>query len=277
MRKIGKLQNEKDAQTLSNYLLSKDIDNVVKSSSAEHVIWAQNEDHLPLAKEILQEFINNPQDPKYKNVVIKKMPKKKRRRKVTIFLGPQYPYLTHFFILTSVIVTILCHAPQFKQTILEYTLLLQNPFGRYLTRHGTIITPIWTVITPIFVHWGVIHLLMNMLAMHYLGFLIEGKQGSIFYLTQILVIATISNTAEFIFSPGLFGGMSGVLYGQFGYLWIRGKLDIGWGIRLSDSAIKSGLVWLFLCWFVIPNIANYAHTAGLLCGMLWGYLAAQES
>ncbi|WP_372369090.1 rhomboid family intramembrane serine protease [Candidatus Uabimicrobium sp. HlEnr_7] len=271
MRKIGKLENKKSAEKLNNYLLSKEIDNIIKSTNEkEYVLWIEDEDKLTEAKKIFGEFIQNSEDPRYTSVIVDKSPKKKRAKKITLVLGPRYPYLTQVLILTSVIVTALFHSPELKEMrIPENVLLWRNPFNGYY----------WTLITPIFVHFGVLHLLFNMLALHHLGFLIEGKQGTIFYLTQVVVIAIISNVAEFVMSPSYFGGMSGVLYGQFGYLWIRGRLDKtrDWDIYLTDSVIKFAIIWFFLCWLVIPDIANYAHTGGLLSGMLWGYLAAQES
>ncbi|BBM82958.1 rhomboid family intramembrane serine protease [Candidatus Uabimicrobium amorphum] len=267
MRKIGKLQNQKDAQTLSNYLISQDIENVIKNSQDEYVIWVHDEDKLETAKNICNEFTQNPDDGKYANVIVKKPAKKKRAKKVTLVLGPQYPFLTQLFIVVCIIVTGLFHSPALREIIAPHVLILHNPF---LSHH-------WTIITPIFVHFDLLHLVFNMLALNFLGSLIEGKHGSIFYLTQIVVIATISNMAEFMISPSIFGGMSGVLYGQFGYLWIRDRLDKTWDIHLGENVVKLAIVWFFLCWFVIPGIANYAHSAGLLCGMLWGYLAARES
>lgn len=267
MRKIGKLPNQKDAQVLSDYLTSQNMENVVKSSKEEYVIWVHDEDKLEMAKSIFNEFLQNPHDSKYTNIVVKKSPKKKRAKKVTLVLGPQYPYITQLFIVVSIIVTGLFHSPALRATVAPHVVILNNPFLSHQ----------WTIITPIFVHFDLLHLIFNMLALNFLGSLVEGKHGSIFYLTQIVVIATISNMTELMMSTSIFGGMSGVLYGLFGYLWIRDKQDKTWDIHLGDGVVKLALVWFFLCWFVIPGIANYAHTAGLLCGMLWGYLAARES
>jgi GlpG protein len=65
--------------------------------------------------------------------------------------------------------------------------------------------------------------------------------------------------------------MSGVLYGLFGYIWMSGKFDPASGLRLSPSNVLAMVGWFFLCLFgVMGNIANGAHGAGLVMGMIWG-------
>jgi len=72
-----------------------------------------------------------------------------------------------------------------------------------------------------------------------------------------------------------FGGMSGVVYGLLGYIWIRGKLDPGSGLFLHRETVIMMIVWFFLCftgW--VGDIANGAHAGGLLIGMACGWLSS---
>jgi GlpG protein len=65
--------------------------------------------------------------------------------------------------------------------------------------------------------------------------------------------------------------MSGVLYGLFGYMWIRSHADPGSGLGLAPATIMILLVWFFLCLAnVIPGVANACHVAGLILGMILG-------
>jgi len=95
---------------------------------------------------------------------------------------------------------------------------------------------------------------------------------------MVLAIAIPSNLAQYAVSGPTFGGMSGVVYGLLGYIWIRGKFDPGAGLRLHPSTVTMMIAWYFLCWtgWVGP-VANTIHTVGLLIGMGWGWLAARAA
>ena len=84
-------------------------------------------------------------------------------------------------------------------------------------RHGEV----WRLFTPAFVHFGAAHLALNMLAMVNLGGPLERVQGKRFYLLFVAVVALCSNLAQYVASGSpAFGGMSGVIFGLFGFLWI---------------------------------------------------------
>ena len=128
---------------------------------------------------------------------------------------------------------------------------------------------IWRLITPIFLHFNLLHILFNMMALIALGTAIEYRRGTLRYLLMVLLIAAGSNVTQFIMSGPAFGGMSGVVYGLFGYLWIKGKYDPTFGVRLNQEAITSMLLWLVLCMTgILGPIANAAHVAGLIIGIL---------
>src|SRR5262249_23530572 len=75
---------------------------------------------------------------------------------------------------------------------------------------------VWRLVTPIFLHFGVSHIVFNCLWMFMLASQVEERRGPYFYILLILVSAIISNAAEALYSPA-FGGMSGVGYAIFGY------------------------------------------------------------
>jgi GlpG protein len=73
----------------------------------------------------------------------------------------------------------------------------------------------------------------------------------------------------------LFGGMSGVVYGLLGYVWGQGFGRSDLGFSLNRSTVVMMLVWYALCWTgLLGPIANWAHTAGLIVGVGWGYISA---
>jgi GlpG protein len=91
----------------------------------------------------------------------------------------------------------------------------------------------------------------------------------------VVVIAVTSNLAQYVVSGPAFGGMSGVVYGLLGYVWIRGRFDPRCGMVLHPTTVMMMMIWLGLGFTgAIPRMANTVHASGLIVGMLWGFLHA---
>jgi len=134
---------------------------------------------------------------------------------------------------------------------------------------------LWRLFTPAVMHFGALHLLGNLSWIFSLGSLIEARQGSGRLASLVLIVAVVSNLAQYFMSGPAFGGMSGVVYGLFGYAWMRGKFDPASGLKLDQQTIVISLVWFALCFtgWVGP-IANTVHATGLAVGVAWGWLSA---
>ena len=136
----------------------------------------------------------------------------------------------------------------------------------------------WRAITPIFIHLAPVHLLFNMIMFFQFARVIEARRGTARFAFGVLVIAEFSNIAQAVAPDWLggspfFGGMSGVVYGLFGYAWMQSRFDATSGFYLSPANVTIMLGWLFLCMTgVVGNIANVAHVVGLLVGVAFGFL-----
>lgn len=130
----------------------------------------------------------------------------------------------------------------------------------------------WRLVTPIFVHFSIAHLLFNAAVVIAFGRVIERAAGSWFLLGLTVLIAVASNLAQFFVShAALFGGLSGVAYGLFAYVAVRGRFDSApeWRVNSSFSIVvlltlvlmSSGVTELFGLY-----IANAAHWVGLGLG-----------
>jgi GlpG protein len=114
-----------------------------------------------------------------------------------------------------------------------------------------------------------------MLWMLDLGTMIERRQSSRMLLALVLVIAALSNFGQYLVGGPGFGGMSGVVYGLIGYIWLRGKFDPASGLFLHSSTVTMAVIWFVLCLVhVIPGVANTAHSVGFGVGIAWGYISA---
>ena len=297
MRLIGHLANEPSARTFGDYLYVQGIENRIENQHNEGWgIWVNDEDQLEGATRLLEAFRANPADPKFqaqaKNATNLRVEEEKRQeayrkrlrnrrhlfRPLTAYgFGP----LTFVLIVISVFVFFLSKQGADPQRVMPLAITHYSfdptsgpPWDNTLPeiRHGEI----WRLITPIFIHFQVLHILFNMLWLRDLGSMIEGRQSSIHLLVLVLVIAAGSNLAQFYIghAPN-FGGMSGVVYGLLGYIWIRGKFDPGSGLFLHPSTVTMMLIWLVVCYTnLLGPIANTAHLVGLLMGAAWGYLAS---
>jgi GlpG protein len=133
---------------------------------------------------------------------------------------------------------------------------------------------LWRLATPIFMHSWILHIFFNMWWLLDLGAAIERRFSSHYLLLLVLVIACLSNLAEYAFSSPSFGGMSGVVFGLFGFIWMRGKFDPNAGIFMPRQTVILLMIWFVICLSGILPIANYAHAGGLFVGGLWGYVSA---
>ena len=135
----------------------------------------------------------------------------------------------------------------------------------------------WRLITPAFLHFGWLHIAFNSLWLWEFGRRIEQAIGALNMLLLFLVIALVSNTAQFIYGgPGTFGGMSGVVYGVLGFGWVAGQLQPEWKIQPTPAIMLFMVGWLVACIVGVVSalgfgaIANEAHVGGLLSGALLG-------
>ena len=290
MRLIGYVAEESAARTFSDFLLAEGIESQIEREQEGWGVWIADEDKVERAVGCLARFRQNPADPAYQKAArtaeqirddeqqgeLQYQRRLKNRRHLfrpltSYGFGP----LTFVLIFISVIVFVLSKygADWDRVMALMITDYSGGVVGKNLPEiwHGQV----WRLITPIFVHGNIVHILFNMLWLRDLGSMIEGRQSSWMLAGLVLAVAAGSNLMQFYVGTPAFGGMSGVVYGLFGYIWIRGKFDPGSGLYLHSSTVVMMIAWFFICVArIIPNVANTAHAVGLVMGMLWGYLSS---
>ncbi len=140
---------------------------------------------------------------------------------------------------------------------------------------------VWRLLTPVFLHFSLLHIVFNMLWYWDLGGRVERQQGSWRLLWVAVVIGVGSNLAQAIHTPGgTFGGMSGVIYGLLGYCWLWGRLRHSRELAIPKPVMVMMIAWLLICMVGFTEltglgaVANAAHLAGLLLGLLLGGLTA---
>lgn len=136
---------------------------------------------------------------------------------------------------------------------------------------------VWRLATPMFLHFGILHIVFNMMWLWQFGLVLETRFRSMRFLALVLFTAILSNTAQAYMSGTSFGGMSGVNYGLFGFLLARSKLhpDPGFVVNRQTAALL--LIWLVVCFTgLVGPVANTAHVVGFLSGGLVGVINAMK-
>ncbi len=140
---------------------------------------------------------------------------------------------------------------------------------------------IWRLITPIFIHFGLPHLVFNSIMTFQLSSLLEPRLGAVTFFLLVILLAISSNLGQYFATGPSFGGLSGVLYGLFGFFWMSSQFNPRFGMRINPAAVKMLMGWFVLCWFNFFGllgdiaIANIAHTAGLVMGMICALAATK--
>jgi uncharacterized protein len=138
----------------------------------------------------------------------------------------------------------------------------------------------WRLVTAIFCHAGVAHLLSNLFALGLFGLILEARIGS--RRLFLLFLAAGVGINAIIAAFGLYDrslGASGAIFAILGGLVIlRPRMTI-WVDMIPLPMFLAGMVWAVqdaLGVFVPSGVANLAHLAGLAIGLLMGVVWRRE-
>lgn len=139
----------------------------------------------------------------------------------------------------------------------------------------------WRLGTAMFLHFGLVHLGMNMWALWDGGRLVERLYGSLRFFGIFLASGLTGNLLSLIVAAdrAVSGGASGAIFGIYGALLV-------WLWRERRTVHPTEFRWLFGgatlftaatigLGLLIPGIDNAAHIGGLVTGALLGAAAAQ--
>jgi len=138
----------------------------------------------------------------------------------------------------------------------------------------------WRLGSAMFIHFGVLHLALNMWALWDGGKLVERMYGHWRFAAIYFASGLVGNLLSLVVqgNEAVSGGASGAIFGVYGallvFLWReRGQLHVEefrwlfWG-ALAFAVVSIGLG------FIIPGIDNSAHIGGFLTGLLSGVILA---
>jgi GlpG protein len=311
MRMIGSIPSFEDAERFGDYLLAQGVvTNVEESSAGDAQVWVESDDHLDRAKSELHAFLANPADPKYGRAGADAERVRKEQAKKQERLNKQYVNVrtrwssaagwaapvTIGLMILSVVLSIGTKSvvPQhMNQSLADKFRFVSwddqriDPWldarpeiedaGRveFLARYWLYTLSrgeVWRLVTPIFIHFGILHLLFNLFWLRDLGGMVETRMGTWRAAVLVFIVAVVSNFAQYLWNGPGFGGMSGVNYGLFAYIWIKQRYEPYLGLGISQQAALILMAWLILSMTgIVGDIANAAHVVGLLVGAVYAY------
>jgi len=303
MRKIGTVANRELADRFVDYLLTEGIDARIDADDDQWVIWAVEEDTLVVARESLENFIEHPNDARFqghasraKTVRKEKQSKIERARRnyregrniwrPGVSSTARRAPITVALIAVCVAVALWTSMGSDQQAADPLSFVTQRHIEADpewdMTDPASALTDVrtgevWRLVTPIFLHFGPLHLIFNMMWLHQLGGQIERRKGRTKYILIVLALAVFSNLAQALVARHpFFGGMSGVVYGLFGFIWMKVRFDPGDGFFITRNTVVLMMIWFVVCFLPGFGVANGGHAGGLLLGAAMGYISSTQ-
>lgn len=126
----------------------------------------------------------------------------------------------------------------------------------------------WRIVSSMFLHIGIFHLLMNMFALYYIGLAVERIYGSWRFLVIYMLAGIGGGVASFAFTINIAAGASGAIFGLFGALLFFGINHRHTFFQTMGKGIIMVIVINVAIGFLVPQIDNAAHLGGLIGGFL---------
>ena len=140
----------------------------------------------------------------------------------------------------------------------------------------------WRLGSALFLHFGIIHLMLNMWALWDVGRLIEQLFGRWRFITLYLGSGIIGNLLSLALqgNQAVSGGASGAIFSLYGALVVfllreRRQVDPG-EFRWLFGASSAFIVLALVMGFLVPGIDNGAHFGGLVAGALLSLVLARR-
>ncbi|MCG6202120.1 rhomboid family intramembrane serine protease GlpG [Psychromonas antarctica] len=268
-------QNLRAAQAFSDYLNALNIKNQIRHDEFDYQLLIEQNTQQILAQKELALFLQNPNDPKY---LAASWQAGSTTQEHTQFAYANSDLISNFishggFISHAILVVCI--------VIYAFTSLggLQpmQSFLAFFTQQPFDYTESWRFITPVFLHFSLLHLVFNLLWWWQLAGIVEKSHGKQRLVLLFMFSAIASNLAQYYLVSPYFGGLSGVVYALVGYCWLFGLLNKGSKVNLPNSYFIFLLFWLMLGFVdLLPvNIANYAHLVGLLAGLFLALISSK--
>lgn len=270
MHKFAELNSASAAQLFASYCAAQGLEvSAVLGNGDKAELFAASA-QLPQIEQEFSRFLRQPAHPRYQAAAWQQSKPDMQQQQMDTMPAINWRELWHQAPLT-VALLLLC------LLVYAWQQLDWHSSSRLLQLTEPI--ELWRWFTPMLLHFSLTHLVFNLAWWFYLGRQFEQQLGAGLLLNVALSVALVSNAAQYFMVSPHFGGLSGVVYGLFGYFWIAGRINPKQGLYISPGLIGFMLVWLLLGFFDVlwVRMANWAHLGGLVAGMAWAWLLRHQT
>lgn len=265
---------EENLQPLSQYLWAINIAHRISEQANQQVVWVASEADRLQVRDAYQLYQQG-QLPEDLEVSEKARMQRNQVQQGSFYLALEklraVPCVSLMILVSLVVTTLLDTGVGYE----VFDLLRMGTLG-FIFESGQL----WRLITPVFLHFDVMHLAFNMVLLWVFGRQLElhEKRGPLLLL--LLLFAVIPNVAQSLLVGIRFGGMSGLVYAVLGYCWLWNRLNPRPVFAFPGAMMGLMVGWLLLgftdvlTWLGFPPMANIAHLGGLLTGLAcaWGMM-----
>ncbi|HET7487831.1 MAG TPA: rhomboid family intramembrane serine protease [Acidimicrobiales bacterium] len=132
----------------------------------------------------------------------------------------------------------------------------------------------YRLLTSGFLHYGIIHLGLNMAALYSLGQLLEPELGRLRFVTLYMACLLAGSLGALLLSPhALTAGASGAIFGLFGAAAAGMRLR---GYSVWRTPVGSLILFNLVFTFVVPGISIGGHLGGFVAGLFLGTVMLRE-
>lgn len=267
MVRVIAVSNPRLAQAFIDYMATQGIQLMARHTDEAAEIWLEDEARLEQVQHELQQFLHDPLNRRYQAA---------SWQTGTTDAGLHYQRASYWQIIRSkagpltLSVMALC--------ILVYILMQIMGADNVMywlswPQNSSQYPQLWRWVSHAFLHFSLLHIVFNLMWWWYLGGPLEKRLGAGKLFVLAVVSAFFSGWAQSLFSGALFGGLSGVVYALMGYVWLSGERAPERGLMLPRGLMAFAALWLVAGYFDIlgMSIANAAHVAGLVLGLMMAY------
>lgn len=274
---------EENLQPLSRYLWANNVAHRISEQAGQQIIWVASETDIKRVQDAYQRSRDGvlpeaeKQASQYQSTndeMQRNSAQQSGLNLVTQRLG-EVPFITTMILISTVVTVLL-------DTGIGHTVFELLRMGTFEFVFGS--GQLWRLVTPIFLHFSVMHLVFNMVLLWVFGRQLELYEKPSTLLVLLLLFAIIPNVAQSLLVGIRFGGMSGLVYAVLGYCWLWNRIGSQPVFAFPNAMMGLMVGWLLLgftdilTWFGLPAMANIAHLGGLLTGLAcaWGMVQLKK-
>lgn len=188
-----------------------------------------------------------------------------------------YPITTSLIVI-SVIVYLLSFI-LYGPTMNAYQALHLGAYNGFYVQHTH---EYYRFITSNFIHFGILHIVVNCYSLYGLGVFIEKVLGKTRYLIVVAIAALATNGLPYLLylyngfeGSSVSGGISGIIFGLIGALGALALLYRDIFMHIWRSLLPN-LIFMLLISFFVPEISLSGHVSGFIGGFIATYILLNQ-